>query len=126
MEVQVSKGFLLFAQNTDTVDYVEQAYALALSIKYSQQEVKSVSLVTNSKVPKKYREVFDQIIPIPWFSKDKDSVLKGEHRWKMYEATPYEETIVLDADMLLVEDISIWWKYCSSYDIKFCSKIYNS
>jgi hypothetical protein len=125
MEVRVSKGFLLFAQNTDTVDYVEQAYALALSIKYSQTEIKNVSLVTSSKVPKRYRAVFDNIIPIPWFTEDKTSLLKGEHRWKMYEATPYEETIVLDADMLLLEDITIWWKYCSSYDIKFCSKIYN-
>jgi hypothetical protein len=51
----VSKGFLIFAQNTDTVDYVHQAYALALSIKYSQNSINSVSLVTSSKIPKKYK-----------------------------------------------------------------------
>jgi hypothetical protein len=121
----VSKGFLIFAQNTSKVDYVEQAYALALSIQISQQDIKKVSLVTNSKVPKKYQKVFDQIIPIPWFKESETSLLAAEHRWKLYEATPYQETIILDADMLLLEDISLWWQYCSSYDLKFCSKIYN-
>ena len=120
----MSKGFLLFAQNTETVDYVKQAYALALSIKSSQTTVKNVSLVTNSPVPEKYIHVFDQIIPIP-FESQGTSVLQGEHRWKMYYATPYEETIVLDSDMLMLEDISTWWDYCRNYDVKFCSQIKN-
>jgi hypothetical protein len=124
MEVVVSKGFLLFAQNTDNVNYIEQAYALALSIKISQSDIKSVSLMTNCKVPNKYSKVFDQIVPIPWTT-DTTTVLAGEHRWKLYHATPYEETIVLDTDMLLLEDISLWWDYCGNYDFKFCSRIKN-
>jgi hypothetical protein len=121
----VSKGYLLFAQNTESVDYIMQAYALALSIKYSQREIKNISLVTNDKVPKKYQKVFDQIIPIPWFDEGNQTALKGEHRWKLYHATPYEETIVLDSDMLLLEDITDWWNYCSNFDLKFCSRIKN-
>jgi len=124
MEVTVSKGFLIFAQNTD-IDYVKQAYALALSIKHSQPTINNVSLVTNSVVPEKYRKVFDQIIPIPWFKADGNSLLAAEHRWQLYHASPYSETIVLDADMLLLEDIASWWDYCSPYDVKFCSKINN-
>lgn len=120
----MSKGFLLFAQNTETVDYVKQAYALALSIKLSQTSIKNVSLVTNSPVPEQYAQVFDQIIPIP-FESGGSSALQGEHRWKLYYATPYEETIVLDSDMLMLEDISAWWDYCSNYDVKFCSQIKN-
>jgi hypothetical protein len=123
MEVQVSKGFLVFAQNTD-VDYIKQAYALALSIKYSQK-IDNISLVTNSEVPEEYRDIFDHIIPIPWFKEVEDSPLKAENRWKLYHASPYEETIVLDADMLLLEDIKLWWDYCSNFDIKFCSRIIN-
>ena len=121
----MSKGFLIFAQNTDTVDYVEQAYALALSIKHSQQTIKNISLVTNSKVPKKYTKIFDQIIPIPYFKKIKNSPLHAEHRYQLYSATPYTETIVLDSDMLLSEDITDWWNYCSNYDVHFCSHITN-
>jgi hypothetical protein len=124
MEVVVSKGFLLFAQNTKTVDYITQAYALALSIKSSQELITNVSLMTNDTVPNKYQKVFDQIIPIPWTTED-TSVLAGEHRWKLYHVTPYNETIVLDTDMLLLEDISAWWDYCSNYDFKFCSRVKN-
>jgi hypothetical protein len=125
MEVMVSKGFLIYAENREGCNYVEQAYALALSIKYSQPSTNSVSLVTNeANVPKEYCEVFDNVIPIPWYDQP-GTALSGEHRWKLYHVTPYEETIVLDADMLLLEDISDWWSYCSNYDIKFCSKIKN-
>ena len=121
----MSKGFILFAQNTQKTDYVKQAYALALSIKHSQSTTTSVSLVTNDPVPKKYYKVFDQIIPIPWFTTAGDSPLAAEHRWKLYHCTPYDETIVLDTDMLLLEDIAEWWNYCRNYDVKFCSRIKN-
>ena len=121
----VSKGFLVLAQNTDSVDYVKQAYALALSIKSSQPTINKISIVTNDVVPDEYREVFDNVIPIPWFADDINSRYKTENRWKLYHATPYEETIVLDTDMLMLEDISIWWEYCQPYDIKYCSNILN-
>ncbi len=125
MRCSVSKGFLIYAQNTKDVDYIQQAYALALSIKSSQTKIKNVSLVTNDTVPKKYARVFDQIIPVPWFKDIEGSPLRAENRWQLYYATPYDETIVLDSDMLLLADISTWWDYCSNYDIKFCSKILN-
>lgn len=121
----MSKGFVVFAQNTQKTDYVKQAYALALSIKHSQSTTTLVSIVTNDPVPKKYHKVFDQIIPIPWFTTAGDSPLAAEHRWKLYHCTPYDETIVLDTDMLLLEDISEWWHYCRNYDVKFCSRIKN-
>jgi hypothetical protein len=124
MEVQVSKGFIVLAQNTKNVDYIKQAYALALSIKASQT-VTAISLVTNDTVPKAYQSAFDQIIPIPWTDKQQETALKAENRWKLYHTSPYDETIVLDTDMLLLEDISDWWNYCSNYNIKFCLKVKN-
>lgn len=126
MGATVSKGFLVFAENKQDVDYVKQAYALALSIKYSQKEVTNISIVTNDPVPKKYQKVFDQIIPIPWYKEtDATDPFKGSHRWKFFHITPYDETIVLDTDMLLLEDISDWWHHCSKYDIKFCNRVTN-
>jgi len=121
MEVQVSKGFLIYAEGAD---YVQQAYALALSIKYSQPTINSVSLLTQDPVPEKYQKVFDQIIPIPWYEQE-GGKYSAEHRWKVYHATPYDETIVLDADMLVLEDIAQWWDYCSNYNVKFCNRIQN-
>lgn len=121
----MSKGFLIFAQNTKDTNYVQQAYALALSIKNSQKYVTNVSLVTNDKVLKKYQKVFDHIIEIPWVNTEEVTRYRGEHRWKLYHVTPYDETIVLDSDMLILEDISQWWDYCGNYNLKFCSRIKN-
>lgn len=124
MEIAVSKGFLILVQNTTDVDYLKQAYALALSIKISQRTNTSVSLVTNDEVPENYKRVFDNIIPIPWMD-DTPSRYKAENRWKLYHATPYDETIVLDADMLVLEDLTSWWEQCAAYDVNYCSRIKN-
>jgi hypothetical protein len=121
----VSKGFLVFAQNSDSVDYVQQAYALALSIKFSQNEITDISIVTNDDVPYEYQKVFDQIIPIPYFKEEISSTLKTEHRYQLYAATPYDETIVLDSDMLILEDLEKYWDYCTHKDVVFCNKILN-
>lgn len=121
----MSKGFVVLAQNTEKVDYIKQAYALALSIKISQQKIKSISIITNDKIPTKYKSVFDNIIPIPRDDTALESTWKVENRWKIYQLSPYDETIVLDTDMLMLEDISLWWEYCSNHDLKFCSKIKN-
>lgn len=125
MEVLVSRGFVVLAQNTINNNYIKQAYALALSIKFSQQHITSISLITNDNVPEQYISVFDNIIPIPWNDSAEGKEWKVENRWKIYHCSPYDETIVLDADMLLLEDITKWWEYCSNYDIKFCSRIKN-
>jgi hypothetical protein len=121
----MSKGFLIFAENSKSCNYVEQAYALALSIKNTQSTVASVSLVTNDVVPKNQQHAFDHIISIPWISKTIESTYKAEHRWKLFHITPYDETIVLDADMIFLDDVSNWWDYCSNHDLRFCSKIKN-
>lgn len=121
----MSKGFLVLAQNTETVDYVKQAYALALSIKNTQSEVTSISMITNDPVPAQYLHAFDQIIEIPWGDLAKNPEWKIENRWKFIHVSPYDETIVLDTDMLMLDDISSWWKYCEHSDVKYCSHIRN-
>ena len=73
-----NKGYLILAQN-GTVDYVRMAYVLALTIKLTQTEINSVSLLTDvpDAVPDHYKSVFDNIIEIPWF----DDALNSE--WKI-------------------------------------------
>lgn len=116
------KGFLVLAQNSEDIDYVRQAYALALSLKSSQSSC-LVSLVTNDPVPEEYQLVFDKIIPIPGEDQAADSVWKVENRWKLYHITPYDETIVLDSDMLVLEDFTPVWDQLTNYDIFFNSTI---
>ena len=102
-----TKGYLILAQNNSSNDYLRMAYVLALSIKTSQQEVTAVSLITDvpDAVPYHYREVFDHIIEIPWYDDALQSEWKIENRWKIYHITPYDETVLLDADMLFLTNV---------------------
>lgn len=121
----MSKGYLIFAQNNDSTDYVRQAYALALSIKYTQPNINSVSLCTLDKVDKKYTSAFDHIIQIPGKDDAKDSGWKIENRWKALKASPYEETVVLDADMLFTRNVEFWWKRLERYNISFTGNVHD-
>lgn len=117
----MSKGFVILAQNSNYGDYLKMAYTLALSIKVTQSETASVSLITDAvdTVPPYYSEIFDHIIEIPWYDDAHSSEWKIENRWKIYHITPYDETIVLDADMIALTDIGHWWKYLNRYNVCF-------
>jgi hypothetical protein len=121
----MSKGYLIFAQNNKNDDYIKMAYILALSIKVTQQEVNNVSLVTDivDVVPQHYRDVFDNVIALPWNDDSYFSEWKIENRWKLYLISPYEETVILDSDMLFLTDVSHWWDYLSKHhDMCFVTK----
>lgn len=122
--MSLNKGFLVIAQNSE-VDYVRQAYALALSIKYTQPNINNISIVTNDAVPDEYLSVFDKIIPIPFGDAAAESEWKVENRWKLYYASPYEETIVLDTDMLVLSNIEKVWEFVDSRDLFFTSRVTN-
>jgi len=118
----MSKGFCLLAQNNDKTNYIRQAYALALSLhKYNKDQ--KISLITNDTVPKEWQSVFDQIIPIPWSDDAKDSTWKINNRWKLYHASPYNETIALEADMLVLSDITHWWEELKKRELFFVSNV---
>ena len=118
----MTKGYVVLAQNSD-INYIRQAYALALSIKKFQPTINNISLVTNDVVPDEYKLVFDKIILIPFGDHAVDSQWKVENRWKLYHATPYDETIVLDADMLFLENMESLWTYANGRDLFFTSKV---
>jgi len=119
----MSRGYLILAQNTRKDDYVKFAYALALSIKNSQTAFNRVALATTeTDIDGKYIEVFDHIVDVPWTDQAIDSKWKIENKWKYYHMTPFDETIILDADMLLPADISHWWDTLSQKDVWITNK----
>lgn len=118
----MTRGFIVLAQNSD-VDYVRQAYALALSIKATQPTINNISLITNDTVPEEYVSAFDKIIPIPFGDQAEASEWKVENRWKLYHASPYDETIALDADVLILENIERIWKFTKERNLFFSSNV---
>jgi len=110
----MSQGFLIFAQNNSTDDYAKQAYLCALSGTYSGN--KNFTLVTDKQVPQEYYLVFDRVIVLEE-DKAKDSEWKIENRYKAFDLSPYDETIVLDSDVIVLEKID--WNLFKEYEIYF-------
>ena len=118
----MSKGFITIAQNGQ-YDYVRMAYALALSLKESQSKYDKLTVVANQneEIPKKYLKVFDKVI---YTTKPKEP-WKIQNKWRYFWYTPYDETIVLDSDMLFFNDISTWWKCLERSQIEFATTTKN-
>lgn len=117
----MSKGYLMIAMGND---YVLQACLCAISIKKTQS-INNVSIVTSDVVPERYKYLFDEIIEVPWHDKNARSFYVTEHRWKNFHVTPYDETVVLDTDMLFLNDVSHWWTYFSRKSIGFVTNVLN-
>ena len=117
----MTKGVVVLAQNNATDNYVEQAALLAMSL-HTYNDV-PISLITNDQVPEEYVSLFDKIIPIPFGDSAKVSDWKIENRWKIYHASPYDETIVMDTDMLVLQNIDVWWDFLSNYEVFYTSNV---
>lgn len=116
------KGFLTLAQN-GTYDYVKMAYVLAMSLKLSQQKYNKLSVIVNkgSKIPSNYKQYFDKIIYVD----DPEEEWKINNKWRYFQLSPYDETIVLDTDMLFFHDITTWWDVLQTDDISFTTNVKN-
>ena len=117
----MTKGIVVLAQNNETDNYVEQAALLAMSLHTYNNT--PISLVTDDEVPNEYISLFDKIIPIPFGDSATSNEWKVENRWKLYYASPYDETIVMDTDMLVLQNIDVWWNFLSNYEMFFTSNV---
>ena len=118
----MTRGFLIFVRDDGDVDYLKLATACAMSIKkFMPQE--QVCLVTYIFVPDNFKKYFDIVKDIPGEDLAKNSKWKVQNRCKIYDATPFDETIVLDADMLVLEDITHWWKALANYELFYTDKV---
>jgi hypothetical protein len=106
----MTRGFVIMAQNTDKTDYVKCAKALELSIKRVMPDA-NVTIITTDMLPHG-----DQAPDSDW---------KLINDWQVYEASPYDETIKLEADMFLPRSIDHWFDILSINDVTLCTKIRN-
>jgi hypothetical protein len=105
------RGFITFAQNTSSVDYLEMAYVQALNVKGLHSDAAYAVIVdaeTAGKVTDKQRAVFDHVITLP-FDNAKNSEWKLANEYQVFALTPFKETIKLEADLLLTRSIEHWW-----------------
>jgi hypothetical protein len=106
------QGFVTFAQNTDTVNYLELAYLQALNVKATQknnQYAVIVDTATEEKIDERHRRVFDYIIRVPYDNNDARSNWKLGNEYQVFNLTPFKETIKLESDLLFTRSIDHWW-----------------
>tara|TARA_B100001113_G_scaffold343369_1_gene330587 strand:- start:2774 stop:3619 length:846 start_codon:yes stop_codon:yes gene_type:complete len=115
----IEKGYLIYANNNSKCNYVRQAYALSLSIKYFNKDA-HVTVVTENTLCERLRAGFDDVI-VPNKAPISQSVLNSEQRIHAYNISPYLKTIVMDADVLVTQNLDSWWNYLEKYMIYYVS-----
>lgn len=91
-------------------DYVKCAEVLEKSIKRTMPNM-DVTIVTTEMLPHG-----DQAPDTNW---------KLQNDWQVYEASPYDNTIKLEADMIIPRSIEHWFDVMSVRDVVVCTKIRN-
>lgn len=105
------QGFVTFAQNTDTVDYLRLAFVQAMNIK-STQSINEYAVIvdqnTERQITEEHRKVFDYVIVL---QEDyaADSAWKLSNEWQIFNLTPFKETIKLESDLLFTRSVDHWW-----------------
>ena len=80
-----------------------------------------VSIITNNKI--KNTSLYDKIIPLPYGDQAPKSYWKLNNDWQVYDASPYEYTIKLEADIYLPRSIDHWWDGLKHRDLVISTKI---
>ena len=110
----MDRGFVWFAQNNSTTDYIELSRLLASSIKKHNKH-NQVCIITDKAV--EYKE-FDKVVILKNdYSKEQEWKMNNE--WQVFNLTPFKHTIKLEADMLFTTKTDWWWNYLYQYDMIF-------
>jgi hypothetical protein len=122
----MSRGIIIFAQNNEYINYAEQACACAGYARKNLSLFDEICLITNTETLKSNKKLinkyFDNVIVSDSFQPDnirlfKDTSDKLEYasfknmgRSEVYDLSPYDETLVIDADYFIMNDIldQVW------------------
>lgn len=116
-----SKGVVLFAFNTDTVDYINIADNCAKLI--AKHLKLPVTLITDATAKPEF--AYDRVIKVDYHGVNQrtDVVTRKQVQWKnfgrytVYEHSPYDHTLMLDTDYLVLDD-SLLKLFDQSYDYR--------
>lgn len=101
MKIQHEQGYLIVAIDNDQTDYVACARALAASLKYWHPGAK-ICLLTETEIDD---PIFDIIKKLPHGDRG-----GWANDWQCFFASPFRETVKLEADTLVASPIDHWWQ----------------
>ena len=108
MPILAERGYLIPAIDTDTIDYLSCAMRLARSIRQWHPDA-NISVLTTKRCND---PIFNHVISLPYgdlggFAND----------WQVFSASPYRQTIKLEADMIASSSIDHWWTLFERRDV---------
>jgi hypothetical protein len=108
LPIRAERGYLIPAIDTESVDYLGCAIQLAESIRRWHPDA-NISVISVKRCD---NPVFNHVIPLPYgdqggFAND----------WQCFEASPYRQTIKLEADMVIASSIDHWWTMFEHRDV---------
>jgi hypothetical protein len=115
----MSRGYLAYAVGKECY---EQAYLLALSLAASGNK-EPFSLITD-QITNEEDLVFDQLIPAPDVI-EPNGKLHALGRTYSQSLSPYDETIMFDTDVIVMQNLSHIWDFYSYRDICYLNTIYD-
>jgi len=121
----IDRGYLIPAVNTKDTDYVLCAKKLAHSIRQWHPEA-NICLLTDELIED---DVFNIVKVLPYGDQAQGSSWKLSNDWQVYDATPYQETIKLEADMFCASPIDHWWELLGYRNVAIsqgCRDFYNN
>ena len=122
----MSRGIIIFAQNNEYLNYAEQASACAGYARKNLSLFDEICLITNTETLESnetlINEYFDRVIISDTFQPDnirlfKDTTNKLDYasfknmgRSDVYDLSPYDETLVIDSDYFIMNNVldQVW------------------
>ena len=118
----MSRGFITLGIDTDE-DKIKHCYTLACSLKIIDPNAEICLVVDKGRldmISDYYSHVFNYIVELPYGNSAYKDGFHGMNLWQLYHCTPFDETIYLDYDTILVNiDLDTLWELMATNDISF-------
>jgi hypothetical protein len=108
--VKDKQGYIIPAVNSADTDYVACAITLAKSLRHWHPNVK-ICLLTDQPID---HPLFDYVQILPYGDQG-----GWANDWQVFTASPFHETIKLEADTIVTSPIDHWWTMFRHRDVCF-------
>ena len=108
--MQAERGYLITAQHSESIDYIGCAIQLAQSLRQFHPDAK-IALLTDC-TPARVDQ-FDYYVNFAHPLSDNPYA----NDWQVFEASPFRQTIKLEADMVIASEIDHWWTMLEHRDM---------
>lgn len=113
MQPVSERGYIIPAINSGDVDYIACAELLAKSIRHWHPDAE-ICLLTDKEY---INPIFNFVKILPYGDQDPIGQWKLSNDWQVAMATPFRETIKLEADMFVASPIDHWWTLFRNRDV---------